>query len=59
MGSSSNQLVALACGVGIVILIVIERLLSHSRVESLVIYGIVACLLGFAVWEWRRPSAPQ
>ncbi len=58
MGSSSNQLVAIACGLVIVILITIERLLADNSVESLVIYAIVVSLFGFAVWEWRHPSNP-
>lgn len=58
MGSSSNQLVALACGLAIVILLVIERTMATSRAESFVFYAIVACLFGFVVWLLRHPSPP-
>lgn len=58
MGSSSNQLVALACGLAIVILIAMERMLATSRMESVVFYAIVTCLFWFAVWLLRHPSPP-
>lgn len=58
MGSTSNQLVAIACGLAIVILLVIERTMETTRAESIVFYVISACLFGFAVWLWRHPSPP-
>lgn len=58
MGSSSNQLVAIACGLAIVILLVIERTMSTTRAESIAFYVIAVCLFGFAVWLLRHPSPP-
>lgn len=59
MGSSSNQLVALACGVAIVILIAIEFFQAEQRAESVVIYTIVIGLAVFAIREWRQPPPPS